>query len=133
VSGFFGKLRARAAQAAFGDWSILRTMGFFKFFKRGNVTQSDQEFLGEWKLIKGEGLKDSEGVSMKFFSDGKLVYIIHQKDRDQVMNLSFRVEGNQLVTDQTSAPREERTKFSFDAEGNLILDYAGNRSRFARV
>jgi len=108
-------------------------MGFLNFFKHENVTPSDEQFLGEWKLIKGEGLEDSEGVSMKFLSDGKLVYVIHQKDRDQIMNLSFRVEGNHLVTDQASEPSEERTKFSFDAQGNLILDYGGNKSWFARV
>ena len=108
-------------------------MRVLNFFKSRNETQSNEQFLGEWKLIKGEGLQDSEDVSMKFLSDGKLVYVIHQKDRDQVMNLSFRVEADQLVTDQASEPREERTKFSFDEEGNLILDYAGNRSCFTRV
>ncbi len=49
------------------------------------------------------------------------------------MNLLFRVDGDHLVTNQPSQPQEERTKFSFDAEGNLILDYDGNKSWFARL
>ena len=30
-------------------------MGFLNFLKRRNATQSDQQFLGEWKLTEGEG------------------------------------------------------------------------------
>lgn len=74
-----------------------------------------------------------DGVTMTFTEDGKLVYVIHQKDSKQIMNLVFRVEGNLLVTNQPSYQEEETTKFSFDAEGNLILDYDGNKSWFTRM
>ena len=73
------------------------------------------------------------GVTMTFTEDGKLVYVIHQKDSKQIMNLVFRVEGNHLVTNQSSHPQEETTTFSFDSEGNLILDYDGSKSWFTRV
>ncbi len=78
-------------------------------------------------------METGDGVTMTFTEDGKLVYVIHQKDSKQIMNLVFRVEGNHLVTNQPTHPREERTRFLFDAEGNLILDYDGNRSWFSRV
>ena len=42
------------------------------------------------------------GVTMTFTEDGKLVYVIHQKDSKQIMNLLFSVEGNHLVTNQPS-------------------------------
>jgi len=45
------------------------------------------------------------------------VYVIHQKDSKQIMNLVFKVDGNHLVTNQSSQPQEEKTKFSFDVEG----------------
>lgn len=49
---------------------------------------------------------------MTFTEDGKLVYVIHQKDSKQIINLVFRVDGNNLVTNQPSYQQEEKTKFS---------------------
>lgn len=74
-----------------------------------------------------------DGVTMTFTEDGKLVYVIHKKDSKQIMDLVFRVDGNHLVTNQPSHQHEEKTKFSFDAGGNLILEYDGNKSWFTRV
>lgn len=109
-------------------------MGLLSFLKRGNIYSSDQRLLGRWKLVKNEGtMETAESVTMTFTEDGKLVYVIHQKDSKQVMNLVFKVAGNHLVTNQPSQPREEKTKFSFDAEDNLILDYDGTKSWFTRV
>ena len=109
-------------------------MGLLSFLKRGNKPSPDERFLGRWKLIKNEGATEiGDGVTMTFTEDGNLVYVIHQNDSKQVMNLVFRVDGTHLVTNQPSQPQEEKTKFSFDADGNLILDYAGNKSWFTRV
>jgi len=74
-----------------------------------------------------------EGVTMTFTDDGKLVYVIHQKDSKQIMNLVYKVEGNRLVTNQPSHAQEETTKFSFDAAGLLMLDYDGSKTWFGRV
>ena len=108
-------------------------MGFLRSLGRGKSPSPDQRFLGRWKLLKDEGGTEiGHGVTMTFTEDGKLVYVIHQKDSKEIMNLLFRVDGDHLVTNQPSQPQEERTKFSFDAEGNLILDYEGNKSWFTR-
>jgi hypothetical protein len=109
-------------------------MGFLSFLKRENNSAPDERFVGRWKLLKDEGAMEmGEGVTMTFTEDGKLIYVIQQKDSKQIMNLVFRVVGNHLVTNQPSHQQEEKTRFSFDAEGNLILDYDGNRSWFIRV
>ena len=92
-------------------------MGLLSFLNGGNTPSPDQRFLGTWRLFKDqETLEVGEGVTMTFTEDGKLVYVIHQKDSKQIMNLVFRVNGNHLVTDQPSDSREERTRFSFEAE-----------------
>lgn len=67
--------------------------------------------------MKSDGDTDvGEGVTMTFTDDGKLVYVIHQRDSGQIMNLVFGVVGNYLVTNQVSHPQEETTMFSFDAD-----------------
>jgi hypothetical protein len=72
-------------------------------------------------------------VTQIFHEDGRLTYIIHLPETDQVMRLVYAVDGDELVTDQPSAPAEHRTKFKFDERGRLILEDAGERSRFVRV
>ena len=62
-----------------------------------------------------------------------LIYVIHQNKSKQIMNLVFSVEGNHLVTNQPFQQQEEKTKFSFDVAGNLVLDYDGNKSWSTRV
>ena len=105
-------------------------MGFLKFLQRND---SNERFLGTWHLLKSDGDMDvGEGVRMTFTSDGKLVYVIHEKGSDQIMNLVYRVAGNHLFTNQASEPREEKTLFSFDSDNHLILDYGGSKSCFVR-
>jgi hypothetical protein len=109
-------------------------MGLFSFLKRNNSSAPDERFVGKWQLVKSEGdMNVGEGVTMTFTDDGKLVYVIHQNDSDQIMNLVFRVEGDLLVTNQPSQPQQESTKFAFDAVGNLILDYGGSKTWFVRT
>ena len=108
-------------------------MRLLSFLKRGNYTSLPERLYGRWSLIKAEGaIETGHGVTMTFTDDGKLVYVIHQKDSNQITNLVFRVEGPHLVTNQPSQPQEERTSFSFDAEGHLVLDYDGSKAWFAR-
>jgi hypothetical protein len=109
-------------------------MGLLGFLKRDNSNTPDEKLVGKWRLVKSESDMDvGEGVTMTFTNDGKLVYIIHQKRSDQIMNLVFSVRGDHLVTNQPSHPQEETTRFSFDAAGNLILDYDGSRTWFVRT
>ena len=52
------------------------------------------QFAGAWRLLKSDGDMDiGEGVTMTFTADGKLVYVVHQKGSDQIMSLTFRING----------------------------------------
>lgn len=94
-----------------------------------------KQLLGKWKSDPGDPATQANygPVTQTFHEDGRLTYVIHLPDKDQVMRLVYKVDGDELVTDQPSAPAEHRTKFSFDERGRLILEDAGERSRFVRV
>jgi hypothetical protein len=99
-----------------------------------NKSLANERFVGTWRLIRSNGGVDvGEGVTMTFTTDGKLVYVIHQKGTDQIMNLVYTVNENHLITSQASDPREEKTLFAFDLDGSLILDYGGSKTWFARA
>jgi len=94
-----------------------------------------KQLIGKWKSDADDpSTQTSYGeVTMTFHEDGRLTYIIHSPKKDEAMRLVYTVSGDELVTDQPSAPAEHRTKFRFDASGRLILDDGGESSRFVRV
>jgi hypothetical protein len=103
------------------------------WFKKKQSTAVDGRLLGTWQLVKSDGsLETGNGVTMTLTRDRKLVYVIHQNRSDQ-MNLVVSVDGDCLVTNQPSSPRPEYTKYSFDDEGQLVLDYGGSKAWFARA
>jgi hypothetical protein len=88
-------------------------MGFLDFLKRNNANARDERLFGKWQLVKSEGdMNVGEGVTMTFTDDGQLVYVIHQKDTDQIMNLVFRVVGNYLVTRSLIHRKRQRRSLS---------------------
>ena len=72
-------------------------------------------------------------VSQTFHPDGRLIYVIHSSEKDEVMRLTYVIEGNELVTNQPSSPAEYRTRFAFDEQGRLVLDDGAERTRFIRA
>ena len=73
-----------------------------------------------------------DGVEMEFAADGKLTYTIKQSDRRQIMNLMYEVRGAEIVSNQPSAPAENRTRYAIDDEGQLVLESEGSRSWYRR-
>ena len=88
-----------------------------------------KQLVGKWMLVRTESKDDTgQGVSLEFSLDGRLTYAIDQGETVQKMNLVYRVEHGEIVTDQPSTPREHRTRFRFDPEGLLVLEDEGSRS-----
>jgi hypothetical protein len=94
-----------------------------------------RRLIGKWKSDPDDASTQASygEVTQTFHEDGRLTYIIHLPEKEQVMRLVYKIDGDELVTDQPSAPEEHRTKFRFDERGRLILEDGGERSRFVRV
>jgi hypothetical protein len=94
-----------------------------------------KQLNGKWKSDPGDtATQASYGeISMTFHEDGRLIYVVQGRDKDEVLRLVYKASNDELVTDQPSTPTEHRTKFSFDERGRLILEDGGERSRFVRV
>lgn len=89
--------------------------------------------LGCWHLIFADPvLQMNEPVELEFKPSGELLYSVDAGGRWQIMRLTFRVEGEVLVTDQPSDPREERTGFTLQDLYTLVLDYGGGKAIFSR-
>ncbi|MDP9178987.1 MAG: hypothetical protein M3O61_15015 [Gemmatimonadota bacterium] len=89
----------------------------------------DKRLLGRWRSVAGVG---PELVTIDFEGDGSLTYTIHGPSSDQKMLLRYTVEDGVIITDQPSAPREERTAYRITTDGQLVMLYSGEQSVFIR-
>jgi len=92
------------------------------------------KLLGIW-ISDPEGVppEQFQRIQMEFTEDGQLFYTIVGDDEDKVILLTYRIEGNTLITDQPSHPQEEKTKFSFTPDGKLLLVYGNEVSQYIRL
>ena len=94
-----------------------------------------KELIGKWKSDPDDASTQATlgRVTMTFHEDGRLTYVVHSPEKDEVMRLVYKAIRDELVTDQPSSPAEHRTKFRFDEKGRLVLDDEGECSRYIRV
>jgi hypothetical protein len=97
----------------------------------------DANLVGCWQLDNEDAeARDRYGKTVIVFGgNGVLTYEVDVgAGRKQVANLVYRVEADGvLVTDQPSAPSEQRTQYELDAKGRLVLDWRGKKSRYVRI
>ena len=83
--------------------------------------------LGKWM-----GRFNGEPIAMEFHKGGRLAYVaLSPRGPTQIMRLTWRVEGDDLITDQPSHPDEQRTKFSVSGDV-LSLTLAGHLTELRR-
>ena len=77
----------------------------------------DSMLVGWWQSTSA-----GDANFMEFRADGTRNYCVELADRWQIMKLVFRIEADEIVTDQPSAPREERTRFDFEGTTLYLLN-----------
>lgn len=85
-----------------------------------------ERVLGRWY-----GKLDADPVALDFAPDGRLAFVTLHGDRRQTIMLTYRIDDDDLITDQPSQPREERTKIEF-AGDDLVLVFQGRKTRLTR-
>jgi hypothetical protein len=93
------------------------------------------DLVGAWVVDEtdAQAFERWGNVVLEFDDSGGLIYTIRGDDKDEVVILRYQIEGSTLITDQPSAPRVERTQFSFTPDGVLTLAFGGVPSRFVRT
>ena len=90
------------------------------------MSNDGARLVGTWRTDPNDrwSLREYGEVSLRFERDGTLVYTVHLPTKEQIMRLTYRVDGNRLITDQPSSPREEQVEFSFTPDGRLVVKNA---------
>jgi hypothetical protein len=111
--------------------------GKTEMFCRGLMGESDagKQIIGKWRSdpADAEAIAEYGDVSLDFSRTGALTYTIHTEGKRQIMLLTYRIDGDVLVTDQPSDPKEERTRFRITSEGKLFLEHEYRPSTYVRV
>lgn len=82
--------------------------------------------IGDWFGVVG-----GQQIHMDFREDGSVLYEIYGDNRRQTILLTYRIEGDVLVTDQPTRPQEVRTAFRFK-DGQLVLTLDGVETTYER-
>ena len=93
-----------------------------------NQPNPGQTLIGRWRQIG----QTADEITMEFTNDGKLIYSVDTGDKIQVINMVYEVSGDQIVTDQPSHPQKATSRFYFEPNGILVVDYEGEKTRFMR-
>lgn len=90
--------------------------------------------VGKWRSDPSdrEAIQKYGEVSLDFHPHGGLTYSVHADGRRQIILLTYRIDGDVLITNQPSAAREERTEFTITPEGRLVLRFRDSPSIYLR-
>jgi hypothetical protein len=87
---------------------------------------------GTWHLERSEDPDSDPGTEIEILANGQMHYSIPAGAKWQIIRLTWWVEDEYLVTDQPSSPHVERTRFAFEPDGKLVLEFGGHRSWFSK-
>jgi hypothetical protein len=83
----------------------------------------DLKLLGSW--ISGS-------TKMTFTENGKLIYEIYENDKVSIINMTYEVKEDIIITDQPSHPRIEKTRYEIN--GNILsLDFNGEILKYKKI
>ena len=93
----------------------------------------DPRLIGRWRLFRADQSLDfAPNVRMEFLPGGRLRYTFDAGEHQQSLMLIYRVEGDQLFTDNPAAPHASATRFRFGPGDVLVIDFAGAIAWFIR-
>lgn len=103
-------------------------------FWRKSKNEGSHDLRGLWTVDRSDAATVDElgDVTLEFHSDGMLTYTITSPDKHQIILLTYRIEGREIITDQPSHPDEQRSEFEVIGK-RLMVVFGGERSHFVRA
>ena len=89
-----------------------------------------EQLLGEWRQLAPDPAPAA--IFITFASDGSAEYRVETATIQYIL-LTWRMDGDTLITDQPSAPREHRTRFRFASPSRLFLEFEGEQFEYERA
>mgnify|MGYP000103158677 CR=1 FL=1 len=93
------------------------------------------KLLEKWRIAPEDinALQNYGDIEIEFTADGKLIYTIHDKNKEKNIFLKYQIDNDVIITDQPSLPRVERTHYLLTSDGRLILEFNREKSTYIRI
>lgn len=106
-------------------------VGDVKWFSRHSRTPT---LVGAWQVDPADAatLNAFGNVEMQFDERGNLRYVVKGREADQIILMTYKVEGDEILSDQPSHPRPQRSKYLLGTDGSLTIYFDGRATRFIR-
>lgn len=93
-----------------------------------------QDILGIWTLLPPSVYHEPgvDEITAEFLKNGALRYVISLPDKKQVINLTYKIENDELITDQPSRPEPDTAHITRLDSQSLVLSSHGVVSTFVR-
>ena len=139
----FGAVRSRPSCGRGRPLPTLRSdpvpaphVSLFDLFRSGHAPPAiaPSALLGCWRLARADAHLDlGEQARLEFRPGNDLRCTFVSKGKVRELQLAYWLEGDTLVTDQASAPREQRLQVHLESPTVLRLNYGGALAWFERT
>lgn len=90
-----------------------------------------EQLLGKWLSESDTSGINAQVIMLEFGNDNTLTYTIHSRNKKEIILLTYRIDGDYLVTDQPSEPREEKTRATLRGK-RLCFNYEGQLTYYLK-
>lgn len=93
----------------------------------------EKRIIGVWKSdLLDESTRINIGnILMEFTENGKLIYKIFENV--QIINMVYHLIDDVILSDQPSSPQVQKTKYKFQDNNILLLEFDGEITAFKRI
>ena len=95
-----------------------------------NNFTTEYDLLGNWQSNQPT---TEDNFVLNFSPDGQLEITSTSSESVSVILLTYRVEGDKIITNQLSHPAEVVSGFSIDDDGILTIEFDGTKFKFMRA
>ncbi|MDQ3265403.1 MAG: hypothetical protein M3Y59_17390 [Myxococcota bacterium] len=92
---------------------------------------SAQALQGRWRPEGASAQLPFTEIEIR--ADGKLRFLVKQPGTEDSQLLDYRIENGWILTRAAGEQTEERTGFSLQPDGSLVLEYGGHPGRYLRA
>jgi hypothetical protein len=106
-------------------------LGEMKWFDRPSNAAA---LIGTWRVDPNDAatLNAFGDVEMEFDDRGNLRYVLKGRETDQIILMTYKVQGDLILSDQPSHPNPQRSKYVLGKDGSLTIYFDGQAARFIR-
>lgn len=95
---------------------------------------NETALIGTWRVDPADAatLNAFGDAELEFDDHRNLRYVVKGRETDQIILMTYEVQGDEILSDQPSHRSPQRSKYVLGADGSLTIYFDGQAARFIR-